>query len=61
MESLFRAVGCEVIEGDGSRVAFKLKGVRAAFHQPHPQKETKEYQVRVAREFFEALGIRPEI
>jgi len=61
MESLFRAIGCDVIEGDGSRVAFKLRGVRVAFHRPHPRKEAQEYQVRVAREFFETLGIRPEI
>jgi hypothetical protein len=60
MESLFRAVGCEVIEGDGSRVAFKLRGVRVAFHRPHPRKEALEYQVRAAKDFFEALGIIPE-
>ena len=61
MESLFQSVGCEVIEGDGSRVAFKLRGVRVAFHRPHPKKVAQEYQVRAARDFFEALGIRPEI
>ena len=61
MESLFRAVGCEVIEGDGSRVAFRLRGVRVGFHRPHPRKEAQEYQVRAAKDFFEALGIHPEI
>ena len=61
MESLFRSIGCEVLEGDGSRVAFRLRGVRVAFHRPHPRKEAQEYQVRAAREFFEELGIRPEI
>jgi hypothetical protein len=61
MESLFRAIGCEVIEGDGSRTAFRLRGVRVAFHRPHPRKEAWEYQVRAAKDFFEALGIRPEI
>jgi hypothetical protein len=61
MESLFRAIGCEVIEGDGSRVAFRLRGVRVAFHRPHPRKEAQEYQVRAARDFFEELGVRPEI
>ena len=60
MESLFRAIGCEVLEGDGSRVAFKLRGVRVAFHRPHPGKEAQEYQVRAARDFFEALDIFPE-
>jgi len=60
LESLFRAIGCEVIEGDGSRVAFKLRGVRVAFHRPHPKKEAQEYQVRAAKDFFEALDIIPE-
>jgi hypothetical protein len=61
MESLFRAIGCEVIEGGGSRAAFRLWGVRVAFHRPHPEKEAQAYQVRAAREFLEALGIRPEL
>jgi hypothetical protein len=61
MESLFRAIGCKVIEGDGSRVAFRLRGSRVAFHRPHPRKEAKEYQVWAARDFLEELGIRPEI
>jgi hypothetical protein len=61
IESLFRAVGCEVIEGDGSRVAFRLRGVRAAFHRPHPGKDARSYQIRAAKEFFETLGISPEL
>jgi hypothetical protein len=61
LESLFKAVGCEVIEGDGSRVGFRLGGMRVAFHRPHPGKEAQGYQVRAAREFFEALGIKPEL
>ena len=61
MEALFRSVGCEVIEGDGSRVAFRLRGARVAFHRPHPRKEAQEYQIRAARDFLEELGIRPEI
>jgi hypothetical protein len=61
MESLFRAVGCEVIEGDGSRIAFKLRGARVTFHRPHPGKEAKEYQIEAAKDFFKALGIIPEL
>jgi hypothetical protein len=61
MESLFQAIGCEAIEGAGSRVAFTLRGIRVAFHRPHPKREAQAYQVRAAREFFEALGICPEI
>jgi len=59
IEALFVALGCEIIEGDGSRVAFKRDGLRADFHRPHPGKEAKPYQVRMAREFLEALGEKP--
>ncbi len=59
IEALLVALGCEIIEGDGSRVAFKRDGLRADFHRPHPDKEAKPYQVRLAREFLEALGEKP--
>jgi hypothetical protein len=59
IESLFVAIGCEVIEGSGSRVAFKLDGLRADFHRPYPGKEAKPYQVRAAREFLQKLEIEP--
>lgn len=59
IEALFIDIGCELIEGSGSRVAFKMQGLRADFHRPHPQKEAKPYQVRAAREFLEKLEIKP--
>ena len=59
IESLFIAVGCEMIEGDGSRVGFKMGDLRADFHRPHPEKEAKPYQVRAAREFIEQIGVKP--
>jgi len=59
IESIFIAVGCEVIEGDGSRVGFKMGDLRADFHRPHPEKEAKPYQVRAAREFLEEIGVKP--
>ena len=59
IESLFVAVGAQVIEGSGSRVRFELNGIVATFHRPHPQKEAKPYQVRDARRFLEQAGIRP--
>ena len=60
-ESLFKALGCDVIEGDGSRVRFRLGAEKVAFHRPHPGNEAKEYQIRAAREFLERLGIKPEL
>ena len=59
IESLFQAVGANVIEGSGSRVRFELNGVIGAFHRPHPQKEAKPYQVRDARAFLEKAGVLP--
>ncbi|ADH86851.1 conserved hypothetical protein [Desulfurivibrio alkaliphilus AHT 2] len=59
IEALFKALGAEVIEGDGSRVAFILKGEKGDFHRPHPAKEAKRYQVRDARDFLTRAGIKP--
>lgn len=59
IESLFKAMGCEIEEGAGSRVRFRKDGVVAAFHRPHPQKETKQYAVRLVREYLTKLGIQP--
>lgn len=59
IEALLLAVGCRVIEGNGSRLRFEKDGQIAAFHRPHPAKEAKPYQVRDARTYLENLGIRP--
>ncbi len=59
IENLLVAVGCQVIEGDGSRVRFVCKGVIANFHRPHPAKGAKRYQVRDARDFLLRIGVTP--
>lgn len=59
IESLLLGVGCELIEGRGSRVAFKRGDLRADFHRPHPGKEAKPYQVRATREFLRKMEIIP--
>jgi hypothetical protein len=59
VESLFKAIGCRVVEGRGSRVKFELNGVLASFHRPHPEPTAKHYQVRDAREFLKKLGVKP--
>ncbi len=59
IEALFVALGAEVVEGDGSRVAVVLNGKRADFHRPHPGKEAKRYQVRDAGEFLKSAGAKP--
>ncbi len=59
IEALLVAVGCCVIEGNGSRVRLEKDGHIAAFHRPHPAKEAKPYQVRDARLYLENLGVKP--
>jgi hypothetical protein len=59
IESLLIAIGCQVIEGRGSRVRFEYKGVVVAFHRPHPTKEAKLYQVEQARDFLTTIGVKP--
>jgi hypothetical protein len=59
VESLLVALGCRIIEGRGSRVRFEDGGIVADFHRPHPRKEAKRYQVRIARSFLIDIGVRP--
>ncbi len=59
IEALLVAIGCQMIEGNGSRVRFEKDGQIAIFHRPHPTKEAKPYQVRDARLFLENLGVKP--
>ncbi len=59
IEALFVALGCEIIEGNGSRVTFLLNGERADFHCPHPNKEALRYRVLDARGFLKRAGVTP--
>lgn len=59
IEALLLAVGCQVIEGRGSRVRFAHGETIATFHRPHPAKEAKPYQVEDARAFLELIGVKP--
>jgi hypothetical protein len=52
IESLFVALGAEISERRGFRVAVELHGVTAIFHRPHPQKEARRYLVRDIRDFL---------
>ena len=59
IESLLFALGCQMIEGNGSRVTFILDGQRADFHRPHPGKEALRYRVKDVREFLRRAGVTP--
>jgi hypothetical protein len=59
IEVLLIAIGGNVREGEGSRVAFELKGSRRYLHRPHPGKEAKKYQVEELREWLKYLEVMP--
>lgn len=59
IESLLRALGCQVIEGAGSSVSFEWQGRRLTVHRPHPQRAALRYRVMAVREFIEKIGGRP--
>ena len=59
VEALLVSLGCTMIEGAGSSVAFEKQGLRVRFHRPHPSKESLRYRIKDARSFLEAIGVTP--
>lgn len=59
IEALFMAIGATRKEGAGSRVKFDYQGTPIYFHRPHNPKTARAYQVELAREFLDKVGIRP--
>ena len=59
IEALFEALGANVSERRGSRIAVQLNGITAVFHRPHPKPTTKRWAVRAAREFLTNAGVTP--
>lgn len=59
IESLFEHLGARIKEGDGSRLAVELNGVRAYFHRPHPQKETDKGALGSVKTFLKNAGVEP--
>jgi hypothetical protein len=59
IEAMIRALGGEIAEREGSRVAARLNGVIAVFHRPHPRPETKKGAVEAVRQFLENAGVKP--
>jgi ABC-type sugar transport system ATPase subunit len=60
IEKMLEALGAELSEGSGSRVRIALRGVRAVFHRPHPQKETDKGALMSMRRFLTEAGVTPE-
>jgi hypothetical protein len=59
VEALLVACGAESSEGQGSRVRIALRGVRAVFDRPHPQKETDKGALKSLRRFLSEAEIEP--
>lgn len=59
IEALFTALGADIEEREGSRVAVIWKGQVQVFHRPHPQPETDKGAVASIRKWLESNGVKP--
>jgi hypothetical protein len=59
IESFMTAAGADIIQGAGSRVSFRLAGLRATFHAPHGNHPTHQATVEDLRDFLKRAGITP--
>mgnify|MGYP000025179639 CR=1 FL=1 len=59
-EKLLASLGAEITEGEGSRIRIFLKGRKAVFHRPHPQKEIDKGALVSLRKFLENAVVKPE-
>ena len=59
LEALFTALGAEVSEREGSRVAVVLFEEVRIFHRPHPSPNTDKGAVASIRKWLEQHGVEP--
>ena len=59
IEKLFTALGAEVSEREGSRVAVFLFNEVRIFHRPHPTPDTDKGAVTSIRKWLEMHGVIP--
>ncbi len=57
--ALFRELGAEITEREGSRVGVRLFGDRRVFHRPHPSPDTDKGAVASIRKWLEENGVKP--
>lgn len=57
--ALFKELGAEVTEREGSRVGVRLFGERRVFHRPHPEPDTDKGAVASIRKWLEDNGVTP--
>lgn len=59
IEALFVALGAEISEREGSRVAVFLFGEVRVFHRPHPSPMTDKRAIASIRAWLELHGVLP--
>ena len=59
IEGLFKDLGAEISEREGSRVAVVLFNEVRVFHRPHPSPDTDKGAVASIRKWFEQHGVTP--
>ena len=60
IEALLIAMGAEIQEREGSRIAVVLFEQVKVFHRPHPQPTTDKGAVASAHQWLQQNGIHPE-
>lgn len=59
IEGLLNALGAEISEREGSRIAIVLDGQVKVFHRPHPSPNTDKGAVMSVRKWLDTLGYAP--
>ena len=59
IESLFRELGADISEREGSRIAVVLFGEVRVFHRPHPRPTTDKRAVASIRDWLAQHGVTP--
>ncbi|EWG99112.1 type II toxin-antitoxin system HicA family toxin [Halomonas sp. BC04] len=59
IESLLKALGADIQEREGSRIAVVLFGEVRVFHRPHPSPDTDKGAVASIRKWLEENGETP--
>ena len=59
IESLFKALGADVSERAGSRVAVVLFGEVRVFHRPHPSPDTDKGAINSIRDWLDLHEVQP--
>ena len=59
IEALFKELGAEIAEREGSRVEVFLFDFVRVFHRPHPSPDTDKGAVAAIRKWLEENGVKP--